>query len=97
VNYRPVYADFRCKGNSIEMKIRAYILIVLVLTLLAGTQARADSASSREYQVKAAFLYNFIMFVDWPQGKMADGNEPFVIGIIGKDPFEEAFDPIKDK
>lgn len=97
VNYRPVYADFRCKGNNLEMKIRAYILIVLVLALLAGTQVRADSASSREYQIKAAFLYNFIMFVDWPQGKITDGNEPLVISIIGKDPFEGAFEPIKDK
>jgi hypothetical protein len=80
-----------------KMKIRAYILIVLVPALLAGTQVRADSTSSREYQVKAAFLYNFIMFVDWPQGKITDSNEPLVISIIGKDPFEGAFEPIKDK
>jgi len=79
------------------MKIRAYILVVVVLVLFIGSQARADSTASREYQVKAAFLYNFIKFVDWPKEKTADSNEPIIIGIIGEDPFEKAFQPIKNK
>jgi len=62
-----------------------------------AAQARADSSSSREYQIKAAFLYNFIKFVDWPQEKVPDSNEPITIGILGKDPFGNAFEPIKDK
>jgi hypothetical protein len=56
-----------------------------------------DSASSQEYQVKAAFLYNFIQFVDWPEEKLTDSNKPIIIGIIGNDPFGNAFEPIKDK
>jgi hypothetical protein len=60
-------------------------------------RARAGSTSSREYQIKAAFLYNFIQFVDWPDEKLADSNEPIIIGIVGKDPFGDAFEPIKDK
>jgi hypothetical protein len=60
-------------------------------------KARADPAQSPEYQVKAAFLYNFIKFVDWPEEKLADSNEPIVIGIIGKNPFGDAFEAIKDK
>ncbi len=79
------------------MKIRAYIFVVVVLVLFVGPQARADSIASPEYQVKAAFLYNFIKFVDWPKEKMGDSNEPIILGIIGKDPFSNAFEPIKDK
>jgi len=60
-------------------------------------KARADSPSSQEYQVKAAFLYNFLQFVDWSEEKSADSNKPITIGIIGKDPFGNAFEPIKDK
>ncbi len=52
---------------------------------------------SREYQIKAAFIYNFINFVDWPKEKMAESNEPVIIGIVGKDPFGDAFAPVKDK
>jgi hypothetical protein len=79
------------------MKIRAYIFIFVILTLLEAPQVRGESASTREYQVKAAFLYNFIMFVDWQPEKMPTADAPIIIGIIGKDPFENAFEPIKDK
>lgn len=79
------------------MKIRTCIFAVVILLLSIGPQVRADSTSSREYQVKAAFLYNFIMFVDWPPEKMPDAGTPIIIGIIGKDPFGDAFEPIKDK
>ncbi len=76
------------------MKIKTYILFTV---LLVGSPALADPTASREYQVKAAFLYNFIQFVDWPKEKMGDGNEPIIIGVIGNDPFGDAFEPIKDK
>lgn len=82
------------------MKIKVYILIATVLTLLVVPivpQARADSTSSREYQVKAAFLYSFVNFVDWPAAKLAEGKNQIKIGIIGSDPFGKAFEPIKDK
>jgi hypothetical protein len=82
------------------MKIRVYSLIVLILALF-GTPipagAESDSASGREYQIKAAFIYNFIKFVDWPKEKMADSNEPITIGIIGSKDFIKAFDPIIHK
>lgn len=79
------------------MKIKTYIFVVAVLLLFTGQQTHADTPSSREYQIEAAFLYNFIMFVDWPAEKMTDGNEPIKIGIIGKDPFGNAFEPIMNK
>ena len=83
------------------MRIKAYIFFVVIsLALFAApisVQAQDDSAQNREYQVKAAFLYNFVKFVDWPKEKVADGNEPIIIGVIGKDPFGKAFDPIKNK
>jgi hypothetical protein len=82
------------------MKIRVYSLIVLILALF-GTPipagAESDSASGREYQIKAAFIYNFIKFVDWPKEKMADSNEPIIIGIIGSKNFIKAFEPIIHK
>jgi len=75
--------------------------IMVMLTLLAGlfvSPATAqDSESIREQQIKAAFLYNFINFVDWPEEKMPDNNDPVFIGIIGNEDFAKAFEPIKDK
>jgi hypothetical protein len=40
-----------------------------------------------EYQVKAVFLYNFAHFVEWPPQVFTAPNGPFVIGILGNDPF----------
>lgn len=58
--------------------------------------AHASSEVRPEYQVKALYLYNFLLFVDWPE-KAFDTSGTFTIGILGKDPFGEAFDPIKGK
>ena len=86
-------------GKSKKMKDTRYILVIA--TLLAGlfqTPATAKSSESdREQQIKAAFLYNFINFVDWPEEKMPDNDEPIIIGVIGNKDFVNAFDPIKDK
>jgi len=80
------------------MKVRAYILVVLILLVVPiMAQGEDESAPNREYQVKAAFLYNFINFVDWPNEKVADSNDTVTIGIIGSNPFGEAFEAVKDK
>lgn len=54
---------------------------------LAFTCLRLDAQSSpsREYQVKAVFLYNFTQFIQWPPGAGSTGS--FVIGVLGNDPF----------
>lgn len=80
-------------------------VLILVLALCAFAYAAgADSAPSKEYQVKAAFIYNFIKFVDWPEPAAAeadqqadDSTEPITIGIIGENPFGKAFEAIKKK
>jgi YfiR/HmsC-like len=81
------------------LRIRVYNLIVLALVLFAAVLAAetpTDSEANREYQIKAAFLYNFIKFVDWPNETSAS-DKPIIIGIIGKNPFGTAFEPMKDK
>ncbi len=42
-------------------------------------------------------MYNFINFVDWPKEKFEDNDNLITIGIIGKDPFGQAFEPLKNK
>src|SRR5438552_14382023 len=56
-------------------------------------QGRAESVAPApsEYQVKAAFLYNFVKFVDWPETAI-DPREPIVLCVLGKDPFSGELD-----
>jgi len=50
---------------------------------------QAEGGDLLEYQVKAAFLFNFLKFVEWPA---AANNSPWVIGVLGHDPFGELLD-----
>lgn len=49
----------------------------------------AAPAAFQEYEVKAAFLYNFVRFVDWPASAFADAGAAVTIGVLGDDPFGE--------
>jgi len=57
--------------------------------LLTPPNAYAQDLPS-EYQVKAAYLFNFLKFVEWPDDAFQDPLAPIVIGIVGNDPFGEA-------
>jgi len=64
----------------------------LVLTLCCAIAWSAPPAT--EYQVKAAYLFNFGQFVEWPAGAYGSTTAPFVIGIVGDDPFGSMLDDI---
>jgi hypothetical protein len=70
----------------------------MLLCLIFAAVVCADDApiQSREHQIKAAFLYNFVQFTDWPAGKLAEPNT-ITIGLLGEHPFGDAFDPVKNK
>jgi hypothetical protein len=69
----------------VSTRIVAAALLV-VLALAGSRPARAQSAVPED-EAKAAFIYNFAKFVDWPDDAFAGAREPFVVGIIGDDPF----------
>jgi hypothetical protein len=72
------------------MALLSRILASWLLLLTAGAGASdvaAQAARASEYRVKAVFLFNFAQFVDWPPTAFPDSGTPFVIGILGDDPF----------
>ena len=64
-----------------------YRLFTFVLSLLMTLFSFAQSNSGKEYQVKAVFIFRFTQFTEWPPSAFASTNAPFVIGILGEDPF----------
>ncbi len=72
----------------------AYGICLIASSVLSGGvgSAHADSRSEREYQIKAAFLYNFTKFVEWPADRFADDSAPFILCVFGKDPFGATLD-----
>jgi hypothetical protein len=66
------------------------------LNQTAWAKDKPDDIKASEYQVKAAFLYNFVKFTNWPENKMAEPNI-ITIGLLGENRFGNAFDPVKNK
>lgn len=81
--------------NNIRGKV--YVAVVAALCLAAAPAGYAEHTLSREYEIKAAFLYNFLKFVEWPEEAYTDENSPGTICVLGADPFGEAFDVIEGK
>jgi len=63
------------------------LMLAAVTLLTSAPPAGAQSEPVTEYQVKAAFLYNFARFVEWPPDTFSAAQSPIVLGILGDDPF----------
>jgi hypothetical protein len=74
-----------------------FVIIVMSLAICGEPYAYAQPPAVREYQVKAAFVYNFAKFVEWPAAVFANAQAPLRLCIVGEDPFGEALDALKDK
>jgi hypothetical protein len=62
-----------------------------MLTVPISGLAESPAPRPSEYQVKAAFLYNFVKFVEWP-ATPGEKVGPIVLCMLGKDPFGGALD-----
>lgn len=66
-------------------------VVLLGFLFLSGFLCRAQEQPS-EYQIKAAFIYNFVKFVEWPPKVFASTNSPIVIGLLGKNVFGDSLE-----
>jgi hypothetical protein len=83
-------ADVRARAVSPRVWKTAAIFIAIISSqFVAAPNAHAQEALS-EYQIKAAYLYNFLKFVEFPSDSFADPLAPMVIGVVGDDPFGSA-------
>jgi hypothetical protein len=61
------------------------MLVSVVAILLAMGPSQENRPT--EYQVKAAFLYQFAKFVEWPPESFSNAESQLVLCVIGADPF----------
>ena len=73
---------------------RRFTALALFAFLLIASEAplRAAQDNPSEYQLKAAFVYNFAKFIDWPPAAFSGPQSPFAICIFGADPFGSVID-----
>ncbi|MDH3503887.1 MAG: YfiR family protein [Nitrospirota bacterium] len=65
---------------------------LLVMTLAFGHPNLSQADSPGEYQVKAAFLYHFTQFIEWPQSHFTPDDGPLQLCVVEPDPFGSILD-----
>lgn len=72
-------------SRSVRFPIQAVVLGLCVASIAGGQKAD-------EYHVKAAFLFNFAKFVEWPPQSFKTQAEPISICVVGQNPFGSALE-----
>src|ERR1700733_3698182 len=86
----------KARSHAIRSAWRQSTALVLValLSCACAPVDRAQTESPGEYQLKAAFLFNFAKFIDWPATSFSGPEARFSICILGTDPFGRSMDDL---
>jgi hypothetical protein len=76
------------------LAVLAWLAALTVGTGLAQEPSDDGSGVDREYAIKAAYLYQFGRYVQWPVEAFASKGAPLVIGVLGTDPFGNILEEI---
>ena len=77
----------------LNCRLKVDLSLVATLTLAAlvvgsgGTGVFAQDREASEYVIKAAFLYNFAKFTEWPPESAGKADDPITLCVVGEDPF----------
>src|SRR5881392_405743 len=71
--------------------------VTVAIVNLLSTKAEAQQSPYTPYQHKALYLFNFAKYTEWPKSAFPNDKSPFVLGILGNDPFGSDIDIIKGK
>jgi hypothetical protein len=83
---------------SLGGRISKFGILFLIILGLWGLMAKAAPAQVQQAsQVKAAFLYNFAKFIEWPPGTFADDRAALTLGFFDGDPMAEALESLQGK
>jgi hypothetical protein len=85
----PLAHIVRARWPCPVLRFHAVVAVVLAITciLIGLSNVQAQNAHPTEYDVKAAYLFNFSRFVVWPARGAETANESFAICVLGRDPF----------
>jgi hypothetical protein len=72
---------------------RSFLTLFIVLALALASPGLCAAQQASEYDIKAVYLYNFLLFITWPPSEA----QAFVVGIVGDDPFGKAFQEVEGK
>ncbi len=80
---------------TLPLAVRRHGMMLAVLwaaswaVMASAMPAQAQTGAVSDAEVKAAYLYNFAKFVEWPQEAFADASSPLIIAVVDNEPFAE--------
>lgn len=80
------------KGRYIKLLVVSLGMLALWPLLIQSPLAQ-EPRPAGEWEIKAAFLFNFAKFIEWPDDKLPPGS-PLIIGILGEDPFKNDLEKV---
>lgn len=83
---------YKKNRNSNNVYLQRVMRVVMRLFFLCTPLLQSQTSPLPEYKIKAVFLFNFTQFVEWPDDAFNSNNDPFIIGILGTDPFGSYID-----
>jgi hypothetical protein len=83
----PALSALRCLHAAVVRRRRSIAVLWLLVTF---TATFSQTATMQEYQVKAALIYNFSQFIEWPANSFSEANSPLTICVMGDDPFGDS-------
>ena len=75
-------------------RLFAGILSLVALFIASQTCYAQPASADKEYPIKAAFLFNFTKYVEWPAASHSDSQSPIIITVLGTNPFGSAVETI---
>jgi len=87
----------KCKKYRHFFVLKYYFILFIFLFFFGGQFCRADSQKFGEYEVKAAFIYNFAKFVTWSEGRFKGGKSTIDLCVYGSGFPVNAFDYFNGK
>jgi hypothetical protein len=90
------HAGIRNAKRRYRYVLRCMVTLLCLATVMSrgAPLCEAGAKQPSEYEIKAAFIYKFISFVEWPSASFPKEDTPIRIGILGDDPFGTALDKL---
>lgn len=75
----------------------AISMLLLAMISCPGKVSCDENPKPSEYEVKAAYIYNFARYVEWPSGAFQDQSKSIHVCVIGDDPFGPSLTALNGK
>ena len=89
---KPVGTPRSLRSDAARKPALWLALLVAILSPLIGVVPAIAQNDTLEYAIKAAYLYKFTPFIEWPASAFAGPTSPFYVCILGGDPFGSTLD-----